>query len=98
MGLVRSLAAQFASYGITVNNVGPGLTSTKRGLDVIQKRATTDGTTVKEAEQELMRDVPTGRMVTPEEVPATIVWLASESAASTTGQTILVDGGAYRGL
>jgi len=98
MGLVRSLAGQFGSYGITLNNVGPGLTSTKRGLDVIQKRATTDGTTVKEAEQELMRDVPTGRMVTPEEVAATIVWLASESAASTTGQTILVDGGAYRGL
>lgn len=98
MGLVRSLAGQFGSYGITVNNVGPGLTSTRRATDVIQKRATNNGISVEQAEQELVQEIPTGRMVTPEEVAATIVWLASEPAASTTGQTVLVDGGAYRGL
>jgi 3-oxoacyl-[acyl-carrier protein] reductase len=48
--------------------------------------------------QGLIRDVPLGRMAQPEEVADAIVWLASERAAYITGQTILVDGGAYRGL
>ena len=47
---------------------------------------------------ELEKEIPIGRMATPEEVAATIVWLASEPAASITGQTILVDGGSYKGL
>jgi 3-oxoacyl-[acyl-carrier protein] reductase len=47
---------------------------------------------------ELEREIPIGRMAKPEEVAATIVWLASEAAASITGQTILVDGGSYKGL
>jgi len=51
-----------------------------------------------QVQSELEHEIPIGRMATPEEVAATIVWLASESAASITGQTILVDGGSYKGL
>ncbi len=47
---------------------------------------------------EVEREIPIGRMATPEEVAATVVWLASELSASITGQTILVDGGSYKGL
>ncbi len=42
--------------------------------------------------------VPLGRAARPEEVADAIVWLASERASYITGQTLLVDGGVYKGL
>ena len=98
MGLVRSLAGQFGRDGITVNNVGPGFTETDRSRSLLEQRAKTRGVSIEEVQQELEKDIPVGRMATPEEVAAAVVWLASEMSASITGQTILVDGGSYRGL
>ena len=97
-GLVRSLATEFAGDGITVNNVGPGLTDTARSREVLQARAAASGRTFDQQHAESVRDIPTGRIATPQQVAATVAWLCSEQAASTTGQTILVDGGSYRGL
>jgi len=98
MGLVRSLAGQFGRDGITVNNVGPGFTSTDRSRRLLETRAQNRGVTYEQVLGDLEREIPIGRMATPEEVAETIVWLASEAAASITGQTILVDGGSYKGL
>jgi len=98
MGLVRSLAGQFGRDGITVNNVGPGFTATDRSRSLLETRAKGRNVAYEQVLSELEREIPIGRMARPEEVAATIVWLASESAASITGQTILVDGGSYKGL
>jgi 3-oxoacyl-[acyl-carrier protein] reductase len=98
MGLVRSLAGQFGRDGITVNNVGPGFTATSRARMLLEQRAKNRNVLLAEVQHELEREIPIGRMATPEEVAATVVWLASVSAASITGQTILVDGGSYKGL
>jgi len=98
MGLVRSLAGQFGRDGITVNNVGPGFTATDRSRSLLEQRARNRNLPVDQIRDEIERDIPIGRMATPEEVAAAIVWLASEAAASITGQTILVDGGSYKGL
>jgi 3-oxoacyl-[acyl-carrier protein] reductase len=98
MGLVRSLAGQFGRDGITVNNVGPGFTATNRSRSLLEMRAQTRSVLLTEVQQEVEREIPIGRMATPEEVAATVVWLASVSSASVTGQTILVDGGSYKGL
>lgn len=98
MGLVRSLAGQFGKDGITVNNVGPGFTATDRSRSLLELRAKNRNVSVEQVQQELEREIPIGRMAKPEEVAATIVWLASEPAASITGQTVLVDGGSYKGL
>jgi len=98
MGLVRSLAGQFGRDGITVNNVGPGFTSTARSRSLLETRAKNRNLPVEQVQAELEKEIPIGRMATPEEVAATIVWLASEPAASITGQTVLVDGGSYKGL
>ncbi|MGC2637694.1 MAG: SDR family oxidoreductase [Acidobacteriaceae bacterium] len=98
MGLVRSLAGQFGHDGITVNNVGPGFTATNRSRSLLETRAKNRNLLLAEVQQEVEREIPIGRMATPEEVAATVVWLASESSASITGQTILVDGGSYKGL
>ena len=98
MGLVRSLAGQFGRDGITINNVGPGFTATDRSRSLLDTRAKNRGVTVDVVQAELEKDIPIGRIATPEEVAATVVWLASEQSASITGQTILVDGGSYKGL
>ncbi len=98
MGLVRSLAGQFGRDGITVNNVGPGFTATDRSRSLLEQRARNRNLPLQQIQSEVEKEIPIGRMARPEEVAATIVWLASEAAASITGQTILVDGGSYRGL
>jgi 3-oxoacyl-[acyl-carrier protein] reductase len=98
MGLVRSLAGQFGRDGITINNVGPGFTSTDRSRSLLETRAKNRNVSLEQVQSDLEREIPIGRMATPEEVAATIVWLASETSASITGQTILVDGGSYKGL
>jgi 3-oxoacyl-[acyl-carrier protein] reductase len=98
MGLVRSLAGQFGRDGITVNNVGPGFTSTDRSRSLLETRAQNQGITVEAVLANLEKEIPVGRMATPEEVAAMFVFLASEAAASITGQTFLVDGGSYKGL
>jgi 3-oxoacyl-[acyl-carrier protein] reductase len=98
MGLVRSLAGQFGRDGITVNNVGPGFTATDRSRSLLETRAKNQGVTVEVVQASLEKEIPIGRMATPEEVAAMFVFLASEAAASVTGQTFLVDGGSYKGL
>ena len=98
MGLVRSLAGQFGKDGVTVNNVGPGFTETDRAKKLLELRAQVRGVSVEEARADLEREIPVGRMAKPEEVASAIIWLASEPAASITGQTVLVDGGSYKGL
>jgi 3-oxoacyl-[acyl-carrier protein] reductase len=98
LGLVRSLAGQFGRDGITVNNVGPGFTATDRSRSLLEGRAKNRNISVEQVQRELEQEIPIGRMATPEEVAATIVWLASVPAASITGQTILVDGGSYKGI
>lgn len=98
MGLVRSLAGQFGRDGVTVNNVGPGFTDTDRSRSLLETRAKNQGVKVDVVLANLEKEIPIGRMATPEEVAAMFVFLASEAAASVTGQTFLVDGGSYKGL
>lgn len=98
LGLVRSLATQFGPDNITINNVGPGYTATDRVKELAQAKAQTTGQTAAEYEAALAKDIPLRRLAKPEEVADAIAWLASERAAYITGQTILVDGGVYRGL
>jgi 3-oxoacyl-[acyl-carrier protein] reductase len=98
VGLVRSLANEFGKDGILVNNVGPGFTATDR----LKQLARTRSAAVGKSEQELFNawaaDSPLKRIGEPREVAETITWLASERASYITGQTVLVDGGIYKGL
>ncbi len=98
LGLVRSLATQFGPYNITINNVGPGYTATVRVKELALAHAQATGRSAAEYEAEVAKDIPLRRLAKPEEVADAVVWLASERAAYITGQTILVDGGVYRGL
>jgi 3-oxoacyl-[acyl-carrier protein] reductase len=92
-GLAKTLSKEFGAYGITVNNVGPGLTLTDRIRPVIEMQAKAAGRTFEEVAAEREARIPLGRMAQPEDVAAMVVFLASKQARQITGQTILVDGG-----
>ena len=98
VGLVKSLANEFGKDGILVNNVGPGYTATDRLKDLAASRSQSSGKTQQEVFDGWAADAPLKRLGEPREVAETIVWLASERASYITGQTILVDGGIYKGL
>jgi 3-oxoacyl-[acyl-carrier protein] reductase len=98
VGLVKSLANEFGKDGILVNNVGPGFTATDRLKDLAKARSATSGKTEQEIFGAWAADAPLKRLGEPREVAETIVWLASERASYVTGQTVLVDGGMYKGL
>ncbi len=82
VGLARSLAREFASRNITVNVVAPGPIST----DMIAALAD-------DRQQAITDAVPLGRFGTPEEVAATVQFLASDAAGYITGAVVPVDGG-----
>jgi 3-oxoacyl-[acyl-carrier protein] reductase len=98
VGLVKSLANEFGKDGILVNNVGPGYTATDRLRELAKARSVATGKSEKEMFDAWAADAPLKRLGEPREVAETIVWLASEQASYITGQTVLVDGGMYRGL
>lgn len=98
VGLVKSLANEFGKDGILVNNVGPGYTATDRLKHLAKARSEATGKSEGEMFEGWAADSALKRVAEPKEVADTIVWLASERASYITGQTILVDGGAYKGL
>jgi len=98
VGLVKSLANEFGKDGILVNNVGPGYTATGRLKELARSRSAAQGKSEEEIFAAWANDAALKRVAEPREVADAIVWLASERASYITGQTILVDGGAYKGL
>jgi 3-oxoacyl-[acyl-carrier protein] reductase len=98
VGLVKSLANEFGKDGILVNNVGPGFTATDRLKELAKARSFASGKSEQEIFGAWAADAPVKRLGEPRELAETIVWLASERASYITGQTVLVDGGMYKGL
>ena len=98
VGLVKSLANEFGKDGILVNNVGPGFTATDRLKELAKARSAATGKPAQEFLDAWAADAPLKRLGDPRELAETIVWLASERASYITGQTVLVDGGMYKGL
>lgn len=84
IGFTKSMAREIASRGITVNVVAPGFIDTDmtKALNDDQKAA-------------IMKDVPAERLGKPEEIAATVAFLASDNAAYITGETIHVNGGMF---
>lgn len=97
-GVVKTLAAEVAAAGITVNMVAPGRVDTERVRELDERRAEAAGVPTDEFRRSFERTIPAGRYGDPAEIGALIAFLASDAAAYITGQTILVDGGLVRTL
>lgn len=92
LGLVRSVAAEVATSGVTVNAVCPGYVDTpmtQRSIDAIVERT---GRTEQEARATLEREQPIGRLITPHEVASAVAYCVSDTGALN-GQAITIDGG-----
>jgi 3-oxoacyl-[acyl-carrier protein] reductase len=97
-GLARTLANEYAAYGITVNNVCPGYTRTAR-LDNLAK-SISERANVKPEEvfAGWAQEIPAGRIGRPQEFAAVVAFLASDRASYVNGTSIAVDGGLVRSL
>jgi 3-oxoacyl-[acyl-carrier protein] reductase len=83
-GFSRSLAKEIGSRGITVNAVAPGFIATDMTKDLPEKQT-----------EALLSSIPLGRLGQPEEIAAMVGFLASDSGAYITGETLHVNGGMY---
>ena len=89
----RTIAAELASDGITVNNVLPGFTETARLEAIFARKAEKAGTTPEKIRQQTVSLIPAGRIGDPDDLAALVAFLVSEEAGYITGTSIPVDGG-----
>lgn len=89
----KTMANELAPFGITVNNVLPGATSTDRLASIIETKAKKLNKSKEEVEEEMKSEVPMKRFGMPEEIAAAVAFLASPEASYITGINIPVDGG-----
>jgi len=85
LGLTKSAALEYASRGIRINAVCPGIIDTPMVAGMLTSQA--------EAMKELMKDVPIGRLGRPEEIANAVLWLCSPGASFVIGHALVVDGG-----
>ena len=89
----KTLSLEVAPFGITVNNVLPGATSTSRLSTLLSSKSSKTGKSVEALEQEMIAEIPMGRFAMPEEIASAIAFLASPAASYITGINVPVDGG-----
>lgn len=95
-GYLKTLAAEVAGHGVTVNMVLPGRIDTDRVAQLDEAAARRTGTSVEEARASSEATIPVGRYGRPEEFAAVAVFLAGEPAAYITGEQVRCDGGLVR--
>ncbi len=84
MQLMKSMAQELAPQKIRVNSIAPGAIKTAINRDAWQ---------TPEAEAELLKLIPYGRVGVPEDIAQAVVWLASDASDYVTGTTLFIDGG-----
>ncbi|MGK9166665.1 SDR family oxidoreductase [Inquilinus limosus] len=93
LGLTAALAREVGTEGVRVNAIIPGIVKGERLYRSVEKYAELRSITQDEALQHMVSRMATARLIEPEEIADTVLFLASDSARSITGQFIAVDGG-----
>ena len=93
VGFVRALAQETVKSGVTVNAVCPGYTDTDLVQSGITHVTEKTGRSQDAALADMLKDKPIGRLITPEEVAAAVLFLCSPGASAITGTTLTVAGG-----
>jgi NAD(P)-dependent dehydrogenase (short-subunit alcohol dehydrogenase family) len=94
VNFTKKLSDEVARYGITVNAIHPGSTRTQRR----EHAAARKGVSLDELVKEQIQRIPIGRLIEPEDVAYTVLYLVSARAGAITGQVLGVDGGSTRGI
>ena len=89
----RTWAGELAPFGITVNNVLPGYTDTKRLQSLFDKKAARLGSNPDKVKADTIEAIPMKRLADPCEIGAVVAFLASPEASYLTGVNLPVDGG-----
>lgn len=98
IGLTKSLALELGELGIRINSILPGWTLTERVNQLMENRASMNGTTIEEEISIQAKESPLGRMAKPEEFANVATFLVSPRASYLTGSMISVDGGMVKGI
>lgn len=93
VGLTRALAREYAARGITVNAICPGYVDTDMTVATIENVVRKTGRSADDVREDIAKRNPQGRLIQPEEIADTAIWLAGSAAASITGQCIVIAGG-----
>lgn len=92
-GYVGGTSRQVAPFGVTINNMLPGIHATDRSMSLDQGEVAARGITIEAARAEREAEIPVGRYGTAAEFGATCAFLCSQHAGFIVGQNILLDGG-----
>ena len=92
-GFTRTVALDVGEYGITVNNVVPGIVQTPRMEKLCHEKARKRGSTYEQVYEEYVEDMVLKRVTTPEDIANAVLFVASDDGRNITGQDIIIDGG-----
>ncbi|MET0546315.1 MAG: SDR family oxidoreductase [Caulobacterales bacterium] len=93
VSLCKTISAELAPYGVTVNTIATGAIETDMAMDFFSSRAGEAGLTSDQFMDAMVEKIPVGRIGKPEEMAGLAAYLCSARAGYTTGETILCDGG-----
>ncbi len=98
VAFVKSILEDISKYNITANIIAPGYIMTERVKNLIEDKMKRENISYEQALQSITNNIPLKRIGTPKEFGSLVAFLSSNLSGYINGETILIDGGMYKGL